>query len=325
MKLLTILIILITIAVLIRGSKKHDYISTNDTVSYKFYLSILILFHHLALQTDLFGFREFRHWGSIIVGNFLFISGYGLMYSYEKKGEKYFQNFFSKRLLKIYVPFFIATALYTALSYLEIYQKYDWKNIINLTFTNAITPLPYSWYVIFITIWYIAFYISFKFFHKYGGGALLLLINTIYLYIGIKFMGWGWWTPTLAFSIGTIYLKTQEQLSTRILIIITVMILLLLQIKSYPVNIYISIIYIPLLCIWAFEVIKRININSQLVNYISKYSYEIYLTQGFSIYFFRNIITNDLFYIIICLLTTILLANILNRVSSRIYNSLVQK
>lgn len=100
MKLLTILIILITLFILFtyKTPKKNKFVSSNDTSSYKFYLSILILFHHLAIQTELYGFREFKQWGSIIVGNFLFISGYGLMASYEKKGKKYFEHFFSKRL-----------------------------------------------------------------------------------------------------------------------------------------------------------------------------------------------------------------------------------
>lgn len=277
MKLLTILIILITLFILFtyKTPKKNKFVSSNDTSSYKFYLSILILFHHLAIQTELYGFREFKQWGSIIVGNFLFISGYGLMASYEKKGKKYFEHFFSKRLLKIYIPFIIATLTYTILSVSGIFEKYDWNNIINLTFTQAITPLPYSWYILFITIWYISFYLSFNLFTKYGI-YIQSFINLLYLFIGIKYMGWGWWTPSLAFLLGIFYFKNKKQLNRLSLVILTLAILLTLQIKKYPLNIYISTIYIPLLCTWSFEIIKRLNINILLANKLKQYSYEIF-------------------------------------------------
>lgn len=324
MKLLTILLIIVTIVILLhRKFSNNNIVSRNDTSSYKFYLSILILFHHLALQTELYCFREFRYWGSIIVGNFLFISGYGLIASYKAKGPNYFTHFFSKRLLRIYIPFITATCIYIILSLLGIYEIYDWDNIIYLTFTKAITPLPYSWYVLFITIWYISFYLSFKYFSKYGI-LLQTVISLFYLLISIKYMGWGWYTPSLTFLAGIFYSKNKIKFNKSGFILLTLIIILALQIKKYPLNIYISIIYIPLVCIWAFELIKRININNILTKYLEKYSYEIYLTQGFSIFYFRKFIDNDLLYIIICLFTTIIGAILLNKISHPIY-LLIQK
>lgn len=130
MKLLIILIIITTTFVIFNKHKEHNNVTNNDTSSYKFYLSILMLFHHLALQTNLFCFREFKHWGGIIVGNFLFISGYGLMASYKKQGNNYFDKFLKKRLLKIYIPFIVATIAFVSLSYLGLYKQYNRENII---------------------------------------------------------------------------------------------------------------------------------------------------------------------------------------------------
>lgn len=291
MKLLSIIfIILSSVAYIVQPKKQYQNdIAIEDTSSLKFYLSILILCHHLAIQTNLFGFREFKYWGSILVGVFLFISAYGLIASYEKKQQSYLSNFFSKRLLRIYIPFLVATIFYTCLAFIGIYQNYDWNNLITLTFIHAITPLPYSWYIIFITYWYIAFYISYRFFPKYGIFCIITL-TLLYLYSGINLLGAGWWIPSLSFAAGLFYFKYNQNLTFPITLFIMLIILYTIHIKQFPYSLYASIIYIPLLCIWIFEILKKININNSWIREIKQYSYEIYLMQGFPIYFLEDLL-----------------------------------
>lgn len=67
-------------------------------------LAILIILHHLSSKIDILFLKWFHDFGAPIVSMFFFVSGYGLIKSYLKKGTAYIDGFLAKRLGKILPP-----------------------------------------------------------------------------------------------------------------------------------------------------------------------------------------------------------------------------
>lgn len=73
---------------------------------------MLILLHHLNGVTALTYLKPFGVVGIAVVSLFFFVSGYGLLASFEKKGILYLESFFKKRVLPIVCTYIGALALY---------------------------------------------------------------------------------------------------------------------------------------------------------------------------------------------------------------------
>ena len=82
------------------------YLSKRNTDCLKGILAVLVLIHHLTqnsgllMDTPLRG--VFANLGYLSVSAFLFLSGYGMMASYNKKGKKYAEQLPLKRMLPFY-------------------------------------------------------------------------------------------------------------------------------------------------------------------------------------------------------------------------------
>lgn len=126
----------------------------SKTVFLKAVLPILILFHHLNGITKLEYLKPFGVVGIAVVSLFFFISGYGLLASFQKKGVQYLYDFLRKRILPIFCTYIGALALYLlfrAIIYSETIFEY-------LKVTNFTDWLPYSWFVIELLIMYLLYW-----------------------------------------------------------------------------------------------------------------------------------------------------------------------
>ena len=94
--------------------------SKEATLPLRGVLALLIVFHHISLRLTYMVpkdakvnyLRDFSDWGEPIVSVFFFLSGYGIIKSYQKKGKSYLEGFFSGRLLRLMVPFIICCICY---------------------------------------------------------------------------------------------------------------------------------------------------------------------------------------------------------------------
>lgn len=131
------------------------------TLSLRAILALLIILHHLA-QVDFTNplTNPFTQWGLIVAGMFFFITGYGLMISYQRKGESYLQGFIKHRLLKILSPCLFATfarlSIQTCITQENAYLQF-------FSLSNGKTPLPNSWFVYVILLFYLLFFFSAKY------------------------------------------------------------------------------------------------------------------------------------------------------------------
>lgn len=172
-------------------------------------LALIIVLGHLSF----FGVETFmplRNLAPPAVAMFLFISGYGLTRSFEKKGETYLDGFFRKRIVKILFPAVLVAGLHFLLcgrvgpGLVERLQR---------VVTGGSTFLPHYWFV-----WAIAFdYLLFWVCHKLLPGQVAkysILTGVILFTLGTALAGFDrcWWVCSLAFPAGVFFAEYETPL-----------------------------------------------------------------------------------------------------------------
>ena len=260
-------------------------------------LLICILFMH---SNTTINFPILLETGSLFVSVFFFQSGYGLYYSSKYK-ENYFDNFFLKRFSKLLPPFFI-TNFFIGLFY---FLKND------ISFSKMLTSIfgipllnVYGWYVLTTIYLYIIFYFCFKYIKndKLSISILTILILFPYTFVCRNFDSW-WISTTFNFSFGIIYAINEEKIMKNInkhynkLLLINT----LLFITSYLIDlIYLqnTILKNIIGCLFSSIVLLlscKFSFYSKLLEYMGKYSYEIYIVQ----FLYINVICSNVLYLVL--------------------------
>ncbi|MGJ1330585.1 acyltransferase family protein [Sphingobacterium siyangense] len=324
-----LLIIILYSLSLFTSFYKEVYQPFNNEISQKLkgISCLLIICYHLNfhVSTPIVAFAS--NWGAPVVSIFLFISGYGLMASYLKKGAQYLKGFLKKRLWRVCEPLFIVTVIYLTLQYFDrgSFETGQLSGLIN----KGITPLPFSWFAYSIIIFYTFFFISFRwknitlpykilFMSLLAIGYMLIILTTDYKR--------AWWVSSMAFLSGLIYRYNEQHIITFthkkwIHFILTPIacgvIYLLVQTK---IEILFSIVYfiIPALIV---NLLSFLNWNGgKIFTYLGKISYEVYLLHGLWIYLLRGqhiYIGSDYLYIFGIFLLTIISSDLLHRLLNR--------
>lgn len=286
-------------------------------------LGVLIVFHHLQYGVELPYFHIFRHVGAPVVSVFFFLSGYGLMSSYIQKGMIYLNGFLKKRLWVIVKPFIIVTLFYLLLNYFDKGSLNS--NILSDLIFKGITPLPYSWFVFTIILFYIYFYFVFSLKLLNNKWKIISLVTLTFLYIlivrNILEYDRAWWVSALGFPAGLIYKYYQQVLIgiftgiyrkiLGILFFLTVCVCLILTQNEWLYTlVYALIPVIAILMISCFDFPKP-----KLLVFLGDISYEIYLLHGVWIVLLRGKyinITSDACYVLTVFLVTIVTSYLLN-------------
>ena len=103
---------------------------------------------------------RFMNFGPCCVSLFLFFSGYGMIYSYKKKGDVYLKSFFSRRFVKLLIPLAIAYII-TLPIYSFLKAPINWNDVFSTIFWGG-PYLKFSWYVTEIAGIYLLFYITMR-------------------------------------------------------------------------------------------------------------------------------------------------------------------
>lgn len=300
-------------------------VSKEITIVLKAFLPLVIVLHHLAFKTDILQFSWLMRIGPSIVSLFFFMSGYGLFYSLRYK-PNYLNDFATKRLSSLLIPYIISIIIYQGLSFFI-----DKKLPINDLFifldgdTNCI--LPASWYVIVIFILYCLFWVCFITKNIISKQIILFFISgliLIFLFKIINFPAY-WYISIGAFFIGTLY-SMSEWLHKKHVSIIYTMIYFTVIIICYMINSLITrmVLYalIPLLIIKILNITKVNSLyKSNIIFFLSKISYEIYLSHVIIYRLLRNdglYIKSDYMFIILCFIFTIILSYIIMLLTNKI-------
>ena len=130
----------------------------------KFLASLIVVIGHQACfycaPNEVF-MRE-TGLGAFCVSYFLFMSGYGLLYSFVAKQQRLTAGWLKKRMVKLVVPALTAMALYIGVELL-VGKAVDWQNLFTYWFVSDIN-LRYGWYVSEIIVLYFAFWFFYRHF-----------------------------------------------------------------------------------------------------------------------------------------------------------------
>lgn len=279
-------------------------------------LSILIILHHLQYSVSLPYFSIFKSLGAPAVSIFFFLSGYGLMYSYLRNSNTYITSFWKNRFPKIIIPFVLVSIFYFILKYFD-QGKINDQIIYNLIVLGN-PPLPYSWFVYTIILFYLAFYFIFS--PKAKGLNLKItlsfLLVTTYIVITKEVLGYerAWWVSSLAFPMGLFFKYKEEYinqfLNSKIKHLLSIIILLVscLFLISFREEWLYIVIYslLPLLLMFFINLIPLPNFK--LIVFLGGFSFEIYLLHGIWIDLLRGntiYLNSDYIYILFIFILTV--------------------
>ena len=138
-----------------------DILDPKSTTCIKGILCLYVMLHNLGLDLPNGAFKEIicEHSGGVGVGLFFFLSAFGIVRSYQARGNKYL-----KKLLFVHIPKMWAVAVFINLiTYLSFsrgsYEPVDkWLRILNLDFFNNLNRINrHGWYVASVAVLYVAF------------------------------------------------------------------------------------------------------------------------------------------------------------------------
>lgn len=214
--------------------KKHtwneEFMSISQTKYLQGFFAICVMLHHAGQKTCapwhnskyiVHGLDFFLNIGYLFVSVFLFCSGYGLYKSYKQK-ENYLQGFVKRRILPLVLAFY-STGLIFFLVRLLMGEKMSGPQMFYYL-SGAQLCNPNSWFVIALPIFYLGFYLAFKFIKK-DGWALLATVLVVFVYTLIGTLvdhnnwwmrGEWWYNSVHLFSIGLLYARFEQPVTEHV-------------------------------------------------------------------------------------------------------------
>ena len=232
---------IVILFILVLLFQRKDPIQSNslfDRVSSDYYKGIAILIviiSHFAGRVD--ASRIFTPLGGIGVAIFLFLSGFGLQQSSEKKGVK---AFWGGRIPRVFLPYFLFVLVCWCLS-LKGYKTYS-----VLSFLKDVFFIDSSyWYMSYLVWWYVAFYLSTVLTEKTKNSTLQNIVKIVALLIpailSFVFLKNHQAEQSFSFLTGVVfsmYLQQLNKITSRNILIIGVLLLifgtLFLYLKQLP-------------------------------------------------------------------------------------------
>ena len=202
------ILLLISLFVYLIPRTDVDYLSNRSTKSLKGLLALLIIFHHISQKiTTGENFSNFEYMGRYIVALFFFLSGYGLYFQY-RNNATYMENFLKKRVVRIFIPFFVFIVIYV------IYRA-TLGEVVNidffLSFWKDHSNIIYNgWFINSIIVLYVIFYISFVRKDSKTSFYILTVLTLVYIFWK-AYQDHGDWeyVSIMAFLLGVFWMKNR--------------------------------------------------------------------------------------------------------------------
>ena len=212
-------VMLIKMKVAPKGEFHEDFLSLKQSKIMQGVAAVGIIIHHLTQHITQYGMEYkgpisyFIFAGIFFTSIFFFCSGFGLMTSLQKK-PNYLNTFLKKRLSAVLIPFLVSNVLYTVgvgLYFGTVGSVTEMiKCLVGIRLINTNT-----WFLVEITILYLAFYFIFRFIKKADKAMAAMSIFVVALILfslflghdtseagGHWFMGEWWYNTTIFFLAG---------------------------------------------------------------------------------------------------------------------------
>jgi len=199
-----------------------DYLTIDNTNAIKGIFVICIFCSHLGIlchfdkPLDALWVKVWGMIGQLMVTMFLFYSGYGIMESIKRKGNRYIRKIPVRRFLRVLFEFDLAVILYLFLNYgFDI--QYSIFNIL-LSFIAVETIGNPSWFILAILLHYLFTFLAFSIFKDYKKAILLLLLlSFIYILILAPFRPARFYNTTICYTAGVFFSFFREKFEVQML------------------------------------------------------------------------------------------------------------
>ena len=322
------ILLLISLFVYLIPRTDVDYLSNKSTKSLKGLLALLIIFHHISQKiTTGENFSNFEYMGRYIVALFFFLSGYGLYFQY-RNNATYMENFLKKRLVRIFIPFFVFIVIYV------IYRA-ALGEVVNvdffLSFWKDHSNIIYNgWFINSIIVLYVIFYVSFVGKDSKIAEYKLVFLTLVYIFWK-AYQNHGDWeyVSIMAFLLGVFWMKNRASidkiLEKNYFIFLVSFSILMYIFHHYDVimknigitNEYVYYGIVGNLCTTVFVVYfllltNKLNFSNKYLDFLGDISFEIYMIHGLVMHclgkFFVSSDVNDVLYTIVVFCVSIISA-----------------
>ena len=277
-----------------------DYMSLEKTTSIKGIFTFTIIISHvvniLFLQLDSSSFLNSLYTlinghviGQSMVVAFLFYSGYGIMLSIKKKGNKYVNSIPANRMAKVVLHFDSAVLLYLVLQtllgkkfsiYTILASLVGWENLGNA-----------DWYIFDIACLYFVTFIVFKVFgnakNQYVPVAMTFLL-TCCLGAVLWFVGKDeWWYDTIIiYPLGMLYCIVQDKVEAFFkkkpvfywLILGVCCVLFVFSVRKTEYFFILEIKHILFMTV-ILLITMKVQIHNGILQFLGKHLFSIYILQ----------------------------------------------
>ncbi len=310
-----------------------DYLSLETCGAFRGLFALVVVYHHLALNIS--GgvlFHQFTRVGYLVVAIFFFYSGYGLMKKHITS-PRYYEQFLIKRIPTLLIPYLIASIVYWIFD-AATGTIYTCKDIMINTFLRGSPIVPFSWYIIAIIVFYVAFWMLMLVFKQHYG---MIIICECFLYaLYVLFchrMGYDvwWYQSAFALVVGMIWAYKETYLISLLeknyfmiaAIAFLSFCLSLILYNAVRFSLVALLFKIASACLFSVIVVlfsMKFIIGNKMFCLLGKISLEIYMFQGIPISFLcsKNIFQNEFLWCISVLLLTIVIAIIFHLIFNKV-------
>lgn len=215
--LLTGIITLVAIVRSLTLNSYHEVMGREYTTSLKGLMALLVLFCHFSARIEhlWFPFKFLRSIGLPAVTVFLFTSGYVEIIQLRSKSDKYYDSFISRKLIRIYLPWFISTILFAVMCKVNSFPEIL-KGL--FLFKTLYRENTYNWFIIFIIFCYLVVF-AYGFIYKKRtehdakGLLIILFIASAIWLIACVYLrkSNNWYVNSFSFLLGAIFANYKEK------------------------------------------------------------------------------------------------------------------
>ena len=311
------------------------YLAPANTNALRGIMAIGVVLHHLAEHCHsgrLFHYMYLDGIGYLLVAVFFFLSGYGLMVQFGKKGTPYLKSLWSKRILFFVIVFVLDMALYIVFHLLNgkactVRTTYSWL-------MTGHVPALSAWYLVAQVVFYVFFWLAFsripvQRWAVTGLFVLVLGISGVWLLLGYPQY---WSYSNLAFCTGVLWALKRDAIETFCkqhywiaLLCATGLFVLFsgipLAVKGRQVYVACRMVSSTLFAVWIIVLLQKITFVGMLWQKVSIFSLEIFLLHGLVYRLLRSNmirIDNETLWVVMTVVISVLISIPAHRLNMKI-------
>jgi peptidoglycan/LPS O-acetylase OafA/YrhL len=186
--------------------------SKEKTGPLKAILAIFIVMGHFYYFSDSLIFVLFHKLAATAVAMFFFISGFGLIKSWKKKGSSYLTGFFKQRITRILIPAIILFLIHLMLCG---NGGMTFSGILRRLIVQGLAYPPEYWFIFVILFDYLLFWFAFKFLPASIRLPFLFFGSLVFIILTV-WAGYDrcWWICSFSFPGGAVYAMYEADINS---------------------------------------------------------------------------------------------------------------